>query len=66
MALTIVLVAVGCFLFGVGLTRSLMQPQLCPRCGAYMRSRGREVADWLRRRKQNREGVDGKSSPERK
>jgi hypothetical protein len=48
---TVVLVAGGAFLFGVGLTRSLMQPQYCPRCGAYMKSRGREVADWLLRRK---------------
>lgn len=51
MALTILLVA-GSFLFGVGLTKSLMQPQYCPRCGAYMRNRGREVADWLLRRRQ--------------
>ena len=65
MALTIALVAVGCFLFGVGLTRTLMRPQLCPRCGALMKNRGREVADWLRRHKvSGQENGEGKADRE--
>ena len=61
-----IVLAIGGFVLGTGLTRWLMKPQFCPRCGAYMKGHAREVAEWLSRRKQNREGVDGKSSPERK
>jgi hypothetical protein len=57
----LLLVIVG-FAMGTALTRYLMRPQYCPRCGELMRRRGRGVEDWLRKK---REGVPGKGSPER-
>ena len=48
-----ILLAIGGFALGTGLTRWLMKPQFCPRCGAYMKGRAREVADWLRGHKKD-------------
>lgn len=48
-----IVLAIGGFALGTGLTRWLMKPQFCPRCGAYMKGRAREVADWLRGRKKD-------------
>lgn len=44
----IVLVISG-FAGGIALTRWLMRPLYCPRCGELMRLRGRELAEWIRK-----------------
>lgn len=49
-------VGLGCFGAGIGLTRFLMAPMYCPRCGEYMASRAREVAHWISGRKNVGEG----------
>jgi hypothetical protein len=45
---------------GIGLTRWLMKPMYCPRCGEYMASRAREVAEWISGRKNNGRTEEGK------
>jgi hypothetical protein len=43
------LLTIGALAVGVVLTRWLMRPIYCPRCGELMRLRGRELVEWIRK-----------------